>query len=180
MTCPLVINIQPQYDTINTPFAFSSGKKSPDRIECCLLRSGSHDPTLGSSNRCGLEDTVEHDPGREKSLEKSENVSVGDPLGHKLQNDRMRNFVKESFNIGVEYHAVPGAVKRQNPLDGQMTTAVFAKSEGGIVKERVEKRLEKSAEHFLSDAIANDRNAQRSELFRTRVFGDKDTAQRTG
>jgi hypothetical protein len=72
------------------------------------------------------------------------------------------------------------ASKRQHLLDRLMTTAARAEAERTVMKQRFEDRLQKPTYHFLSHAITNSRNAERSELLSLGIFGDPDSPQWLG
>ena len=86
--------------------------------------------------------------------------------------------VKESLDIRIEHDSAPEAVEFEDPFDRLVAVASFDESERTIVKLGFEDRSQKPTYHFLRHAITNHRNAERSELLRTRAFRDVDATQR--
>ena len=90
----------------------------------------------------------------------------------------MRKIVKESLDIRIEHDSAPEAVEFEDPFDRLVAVASFNEPKRAIVKLGFKDRGEKPTYHFLRHAITNHRNAERSELLRTRAFRDVDATQR--
>jgi hypothetical protein len=61
---------------------------------------------------------------------------------------------------------------RQHLLDCLMAASLRTKTKGIVVKQRLEDRLQKPSNHFLSHAISDSRNAEWAKLRLLGVFGN--------
>jgi HEAT repeat protein len=123
-----------------------------------------NDAALRSANGGGFEDPIIHNPGRKKRLDKSEDISIGDLLSQSLHDDRMREVIKEAFDVGVQNKREALTVKADNGLDGHVAVATLAKAKGSGMEQRIKDRVEESAKNLLSNAIPNSGDAQGSEF----------------
>ncbi len=132
------------------------------------------------ANHRGLKDVVFQHPRSEKSFDQIQDVSVGHFGRDCRHDDAMREIVKESLDVRVEYHLVPFAVECQDSLDRLMAVTPRDEAVRMIVKLWFKDRCEKSADDFLSSPITDHWYAERSSLLRTGAFLDVDTTQWQG
>ena len=147
-------------------------------IEDDVSQQGRNDAPLRSADRGRFKDTELHHPRPEKFLEKTKDIAVGDFGSDRLQDDLMGEVIEEGFDIRVENDEETRTVKLQHALNSQMAIAVGPEAKGRIVKQGFEDRGEETANHLLSDPIANGRNAQRAQL--RIVLRYEDPAEREG
>jgi transposase len=116
-------------------------------------------------------------PRQHQSFDQTEDVAVGHFGGHSCHDDLERNVVEEPLDVGVEY-TVPLPMEFQDSLHRHVTVACRPEPIRIIVKDRLEDGTQKQPEHFLSDAIPDCGDAERTCL--PVPFGDVHTTQRQG
>src|SRR5207248_4557512 len=109
-------------------------------------------------------------------LDQTENVAVSDPFSHRLHNDRMREVIEKPFDVGVDDVAEAFIMEFQSRLDRHMAVPLMAETIRGGMKQRFKDRIQKAANHLLSDAISDGWNAERAKL--RLILGNEMTPKR--
>jgi hypothetical protein len=146
-----------------------------EAIESDVGEKGGYDPTLRRANRGRLESAVLHHPGLEKSLDKAENVAVGNLGGQGSHNDMVRQIVKEPLDVSVEHMDVPVLMEFQDFLHGHVAAAAWPEPVRVLVKQPLEERAQEEADHLLSYPVADGWDPQRACLALS--LGNPDTPQ---
>jgi hypothetical protein len=88
--------------------------------------------------------------------------------------------IKEALDVRVQNDLIAFGVQLQSMVNGHVAVAALDKAEGSGVEERSEDRIQEPAKDFLSDAIFDPGNAERSELSFVFILRNKDPAQGQG
>src|SRR4051794_28188051 len=149
-----------------------------ETVESDVGEQGRNDAPLRGTERRRSELTLLHHPGLEKSFDQTENVAIGNLVGHACHDDVVRNIVEEPFDIGIEDIGVPEPMEFDDPLDRPMTVACRPETVGVVVKDPLKERTEELPQHLLSNTVADRRDTQRPRLAVT--LGDMDATQGQG
>ena len=114
---------------------------------------------------------VFHHPGREKSFDQIQNVSIRDFGCHRLHDHAVRNVVKEPRDVRVQHNLVSLAVEFQDPLDCLMAVPSTNKSERGVVKPRLKDRRHNFSQRPLAHTIRTTGIPSGRSLFDPGPFG---------
>src|SRR5438445_3437766 len=111
------------------------------------------DPSLGSANRGGLEDTVLHDACAKEFLDEVKDVAVGDLSRDCFLDERMGQVIKTADDIGIEHDSIAFLVVFHSQLQGLMAVASWTEAKGRLMEQRLEDGVEQAAQGLLSNSI---------------------------
>lgn len=147
-------------------------------IENDVRQERGNDSPLGRASGGSQKATVLENPTTEKALKEVEHFSICDTLSNGLQDNPMRQVIKEALDISIHDDIEPLGMALESMVDGHVSVAPLDEAKGSCVEERPEDGIEKPANDFLGDPVFDPWNAEGTELGLLSVFGDEYPAQR--
>lgn len=135
-----------------------------EMIEDDVSEQGGENAPLRGADIGRLENTELHHARPEKFGDKTEDVAVGDIGSNGLQDDLVREVIEEGFDVSVEDDDETKPVKLKDPFDSRVAVTIGPEAKGRVMEPRFEDGRQETANHLLSDPIANRRNAEGAKL----------------
>jgi hypothetical protein len=126
----------------------------------------------------GLKTPFSITPRAKEFLDEAQDVAVGHLGRDRRHDDRVREVIEETLDVGVQHKPVAAFMVFEDPRDGPVAVASRAEAVGRVVKLRLEDRRQETPKHLLRDPIPNRRDAQRTEF--AVAFVDELAAQGLG
>lgn len=131
-----------------------------EMIEDDIGQKGRNYPALGRSLACGQNPAVLHHARLKELPDQTQDIPVGNLRRNQVQDERMRDVVKETLNIGIQHHPKSLITQLNQLRQRRMATATFPKAMGVIVKVGLEDRIDQLTDHLLRHSTTHGRDSQ--------------------